>query len=43
MAIGFDSSKDSANVQKHGVSLAAAASIEWESALIWPDERRNYG
>jgi uncharacterized DUF497 family protein len=43
MDITFDSAKDSANLAKHGVSLAMAARLEWNSALTWPDSRRVYG
>lgn len=43
MNITFDPDKDEANRAKHGVSLADAVGFEWESALIWPDCRRNYG
>jgi len=41
--VSFDPSKDAANFAKHGVSLALAARLEWESALTWPDTRRAYG
>ena len=41
--ITFDPAKDTANLAKHGVSLALANSIEWEGALVWRDERRAYG
>lgn len=43
MDVAFDTNKNTANIEKHGVSLAAAASIEWDSALSWPDERHDYG
>ena len=43
MNITFDPAKDAANIAKHGVSLALAADLEWGSALIWPDTRRDYG
>lgn len=43
MEIAFDPAKDTANVKKHGVSLAAAASIEWDDSLTWKDERHAYG
>jgi uncharacterized DUF497 family protein len=43
MEIAFDLAKDTANVKKHGVSLAAAASIEWDDALTWKDDRHAYG
>ncbi len=43
MRIVYDPMKDEANNAKHGVSLASAESIEWESALVWRDERLDYG
>lgn len=43
MHITFDPAKDAANLAKHGVSLALAAQLEWESAVVWLDERRPYG
>ena len=43
MNITFDAAKDEANRAKHGLSLAAAAAIEWDSALAWPDMRHAYG
>lgn len=41
--ISFDPLKDQTNRAKHGVSLALAARFEWDSAVIWPDTRKNYG
>jgi uncharacterized DUF497 family protein len=41
--VTYDLAKDGANVEKHGVSLAMAAALEWDSAVIWPDTRRQYG
>jgi len=43
MEITFDPAKDAANLRKHGVSLGAATGFEWESALTWPDARKDYG
>jgi uncharacterized DUF497 family protein len=43
MRITFDPAKDSANLAKHGVPLALAELLEWECALIWKDERKDYG
>lgn len=43
MHIAYDPAKDAANIQKHGVSLALAADLEWASAVVWPDVRRAYG
>jgi uncharacterized protein len=43
MRIEFDPTKDAANVAKHGVSLAAAADLEWDEALVLGDLRGEYG
>lgn len=43
MRIEFDATKDAANLAKHGVSLALAAELDWEAALVWIDERIEYG
>jgi len=43
MDVTFDPAKDAVNLEKHGVSLAEAASFEWADALVWPDQRRDYG
>ena len=43
MLISFDPSKDAANIDKHGVSLAQARAIEWDTALVAADDRFDYG
>jgi len=43
MLIDFDSAKDESNHGKHAVSLALAAELDWDNALVWVDERRDYG
>ncbi|WP_298598554.1 BrnT family toxin [Zoogloea sp.] len=43
MKITFDPAKDATNITKHGVSLGVAAEFEWDTALTWPDERKDYG
>ena len=43
MIVTFDPTKDATNLEKHGVSLAEAASFEWADAMVWPDRRRDYG
>lgn len=43
MNVTFDPAKDAANVAKHGVSLLDAVGFEWETAVVWPDTRRDYG
>ena len=42
MRIEFDPDKDSGNQSKHGVSLALAAELDWEAALVWVDDRFDY-
>lgn len=43
MQYEFDPDKDASNRAKHGVSLALAAELDWEAALVWVDERKDYG
>lgn len=43
MQIEFDPAKDAANITKHGVSLALASDLEWDSAQVWVDGRKKYG
>lgn len=43
MKIEFDPAKDATNQTKHGVSLALADELDWEAALVWVDDRCEYG
>lgn len=43
MRITFDPSKDEQNRDKHGVSLSNADSLEWDTLLAMPDDRKDYG
>ncbi|MBF0160636.1 MAG: BrnT family toxin [Magnetococcales bacterium] len=43
MKIIRDPVKDIINREKHGLSLAEAAHLDWDKALIWEDTRRDYG
>lgn len=43
MDIDFDATKDDSNRAKHGVSLSAARQLEWDTAIVWPDNRKDYG
>jgi uncharacterized protein len=42
LRIQFDSIKDSTNREKHGVSLAMAAELDWIASLVWVDARFEY-
>jgi len=39
----FDPTKDAVNIAKHGVSMALADQFEWDAAVIWIDDRKDYG
>ena len=43
MRFEFDPTKDLINIDKHGVSLGLAASLDWTAALLWIDDRKDYG
>ncbi len=43
MQFDFDPGKDATNLSKHGLSLAAAAELRWDAALVWIDNRADYG
>ena len=43
MQIEFDPTKDASNREKHGLSLAMAAGLDWDASLVWVDERVDYG
>jgi len=43
MNILYDHAKEAANLAKHGVSLALASEMEWNTAVVWLDVRRDYG
>ncbi|HVB90237.1 MAG TPA: BrnT family toxin [Beijerinckiaceae bacterium] len=43
MKIEFDSDKDAANRRKHGLSLAGAESMDFDTAIYAPDDRYDYG
>lgn len=43
MKITFAPAKDLSNREKHGVSLADAERLEWDTLWAMPDVRRDYG
>ena len=43
MQFEFDPHKDLANIAKHKVSLSLAERLDWDAALVWLDERFEYG
>jgi len=43
LPLDFDPDKDRRNRTKHGMSLADAERIEWDTAFVWVDDRTDYG
>jgi uncharacterized DUF497 family protein len=44
MKIVFDPAKDAANIRKHrGLSLSDAERANWDEAVVFPDNRFDYG
>ena len=39
----WDNDKHAANLARHRIDFAAATSFEWGRAIIWQDQRREYG
>jgi hypothetical protein len=39
----FDPVKDKININKHGLSLSEAEFLDWDEALNWVDDRKDYG
>lgn len=38
-----DPAKDDRNIAKRGLSLDLAEQLDWATALIWEDNRKDYG
>ncbi len=43
MRFDFDPNKDRLNLEKHGLSLSLAEGLDWDAALLWIDDRQDYG
>jgi uncharacterized DUF497 family protein len=43
MRVEFDPAKDAVNQAKHGLSLSLAEELDWDAALVWVDDRYEYG
>jgi hypothetical protein len=41
--VTFDPAKDASNKAKHGLPLEDARGLDWDAALVWEDQRRDYG
>ena len=43
MKLSYDLDKNDSNIKKHGLPLAEADLIDWDSAISWLDHRKDYG
>lgn len=43
MRFDFDPNKNRLNLEKHGLSLSLAEELDWDAALLWIDDRQDYG
>ena len=43
MKLTYDSAKNQSNIDKHGLSLDEAKLLDWDDALSWIDNRKDYG
>lgn len=43
MQFDFDPAKDATNLSNHGLSLTDAVELSWDAALVWIDDRADYG
>ncbi len=43
MEIEFDLAKSKGNRKKHGLSLAEAGRLDWDSMIAWVDDSQDYG
>lgn len=43
MPITFDPTKNERNIRDRGLSFKAVAGFDFDSALVWMDERQPYG
>lgn len=43
MMIDFDPAKNEKNIQERGLSFELVQYLDWDSAIVWHDDRKNYG
>jgi uncharacterized DUF497 family protein len=43
MEIEFDPEKNRRNIQERGIDFEQAQAFDWDTALVWPDTRQDYG
>jgi len=41
--VGKDPKKEDRNIAERGLSLELAEQLDWTTALIWEDKRKDYG
>lgn len=43
MILEYDNAKNAKNIAKHGIGFNAVQEFEWATAIVSPDNRRDYG
>ncbi len=43
MKIEYDPDKNQCNIERRNLPFDYAAELDWDTALIWTDNRRDYG
>ena len=43
MRITFDPAKNARNIAERGLPFQLVADLEWETAVVWEDDRHDYG
>jgi len=43
MELEYDHKKNRRNIEQRGISFEFVARFEWDSAIVWQDNRRDYG
>jgi len=43
MNISYDAVKNAKNIEERGISFDMAAELDWSGAVIYKDDRRDYG
>jgi uncharacterized DUF497 family protein len=43
MRIAFDPVKNARNIAERGLPFQLVADLEWQTAIVWEDDRREYG
>jgi hypothetical protein len=43
MKLGYDAAKNARNVEDRGLSFDDVVTLDWDTAIVRPDDRKDYG